>query len=146
MLLLSCFDRSSYFLRCNISYVTLQQQCNTCVKVSRYTHAMVQHYTSLIFLTNFIIWLLLLNSFPLRLLLFFSFFIIEIFFTKGRNSKPLEKHVFYARSLEMISSSKLGINSNYGEHKKRKTSFLRELVEDAGWYYPVLNKSVTTRK
>ena len=146
MLLLSCFDRSSYFLRCNISYVTLQQQCNTYVKVSRYSHAMVQHYTALIFLTNFIIWLLLLNSFPFRLLLFFSFFIVEIFFTNGRNSKPPEKHVFYARSLEMISNSKLGINNNYDEHKKRKTSFLRELVEDADWYYPVLNKSMTTRK
>ena len=69
-----------------------QEQHNSYVKVSRYSYVMVQYYTSSIFLTNFIIWLLLLNSFPLRFFLFC--FINEIFFVNKRNPKPLWKHVF----------------------------------------------------
>ena len=72
-----------------------QEQHNSYVKVSRYSYVMVQYYTSSIFLTNFIICLLLLNSFPLRFFLFC--FINEIFFVNKRNPKPLWKHVFCTR-------------------------------------------------
>ena len=51
---------------------------------------MVLYYISSIVLTYFVIWSLLLNSFPLQLFLFFYKWNLN-----ERNLKPLGKHVFY---------------------------------------------------
>ena len=50
------------------------------------------------------------------------------------------------KSLELTSNTEHRTSSKYCEHRRRKNWFLKELVEHADWYNPVLNKSVTTRK
>ena len=62
-------------------------------------------------LTNFIIWLLLLHPFILRL---FHFFYIRNFFINERNSKHLWKHLFYNAVLVFLQIILIKWEQNHG--------------------------------